>query len=146
HRPYRAGAGRLAPGVRHVRALRRAAGQDRLPRRRADPPAAGVPGARRRGTIATRGGGAMPDRTAPDRTAAADEAFGAALQRMAWPAGNLVFSPASIAAALRMTLCGPRGQTAAEIVTALPLEDPAQAADGLRLLSAALAELPGDGL
>jgi serpin B len=87
-----------------------------------------------------------PDQTAPDRTAAADEAFGAALQRMALPAGNLVFSPASIAAALRMTLCGARGQTAAEIAAALHLDDPAQAADGLRLLSAALAELPGDGL
>ncbi|HEY1916637.1 MAG TPA: serpin family protein [Streptosporangiaceae bacterium] len=82
----------------------------------------------------------------PDGTAAADEAFGAALQRAAASAGNLVFSPASIAAALRMTLCGARGQTADEIAAALHLDDPAQAADGLRLLSAGLAELPGDGL
>lgn len=60
--------------------------------------------------------------------------------------GNLVFSPASIAAALRMALCGARGRTAAEIAAALHLARPAEAADGLRLLSQSLPGLPRDGV
>jgi serpin B len=77
--------------------------------------------------------------------AAADEAFGGALYRLlAAGSGNLVFSPASIAAALRMALCGARGQTADEIAAALQLSGPDTAADGLRLLSAGLAQLTDD--
>jgi serpin B len=78
--------------------------------------------------------------------AAADAAFGAAAYRLLAGQGNLVFSPASIAAALRMALCGARGQTAAEIATALRLSGPEAAAAGLRLLSADLAGIPGDGV
>jgi serpin B len=79
--------------------------------------------------------------------AARDEAFGAALYRLlAADGGNLVLSPASIAAALRMALCGARGETAAEIAAALRLPGPQAAADGLGALSAVLADLPGDGL
>jgi serpin B len=74
-----------------------------------------------------------------------DDAFGAALYRLlAADRGNLVFSPASIAAALQMALCGARGQTAAQIAAALGLPGPEAAADGLRLLSRRLADLPGD--
>jgi serpin B len=78
--------------------------------------------------------------------AAADQAFGADLYRGLPSAGNLVFSPASIAAALRMTLCGARGATAAELARALHLDSPAEAAGGLALLSAALAGPHGDAL
>jgi serpin B len=100
---------------------------------------------------------------------AADGAFGAALYRLlATSGGNLVFSPACIAAALRMALCGARGQTATEIAAALRLQGheadaaglpeheadaagprlsgPQAAADGLRQLSAGLADLPQDGV
>src|SRR5580693_4413216 len=78
--------------------------------------------------------------TAPEH----DEAFGAALYRLlAADGGNLVFSPASIGAALRMALCGARGQTAAEIAAALGLPGPEAAAGGRRLLSAGLADVPG---
>jgi serpin B len=74
-----------------------------------------------------------------------DDAFGAALYRLlAADDGNLVYSPASIGAALRMALCGARGQTAAEIAAAMGLPGPQAAADGLRLLSRGLAGLPGD--
>src|SRR5215472_4221912 len=73
-----------------------------------------------------------------------DDAFGAALYRLlAADGGNLVFSPASIAAALLMALCGARGQTAAEIAAALRPPGPQAAADGLRVLSAGLAGAPG---
>jgi serpin B len=89
-----------------------------------------------------------------------DDAFGAALYRLlAADGGNLVFSPASIGAALRMALCGARGQTATEIAAALSLPEPQAsadgpqdasapraAADGLRLLSHALADLPDDDI
>jgi serpin B len=56
--------------------------------------------------------------------AAADAAFGADLyQRLAGRSmpGNLVFSPASVAIALRMALIGARGETAAELARALHL-------------------------
>ena len=48
--------------------------------------------------------------------AAADDAFGAAVyQSLGAGAQNTVFSPASIAAALQMALCGARGKTAAQM-------------------------------
>jgi serpin B len=75
---------------------------------------------------------------------AGDGAFGAALYRLlAADRGNLVFSPASIGAALQMALCGARGQTAAEIAAALALPGPQAAAGRLGLLSRGLADLPG---
>jgi serine protease inhibitor len=74
---------------------------------------------------------------------ASDGAFGAALYRpLADGRGNLVFSPASIAAALGMALCGARGQTAAEIAAALRLPGPDAAAGALRQLSDGLADVP----
>ncbi|MGH3157431.1 MAG: serpin family protein [Streptosporangiaceae bacterium] len=82
-----------------------------------------------------------------DSNAAADTAFGAALcQLLAADGGNLVYSPASVAAALRMALCGARGETATEIAAALHLTGPQAAADGLRLLSAGLDDLPTDAV
>jgi serpin B len=81
----------------------------------------------------------------PDSSAAAraDDAFGADLYRrlVAGTAGNMVFSPVSIAAALRMALLGARGETAAQLAAALQLAGPGDAADGLRRLSAGLAGL-----
>jgi serpin B len=70
--------------------------------------------------------------------AAADDAFGADVYRsLSAGAGtrNTVFSPASIAAALQMALCGARGKTAAQMTTALHLGAPDAAMDGLRLLT-----------
>jgi serpin B len=70
--------------------------------------------------------------------AAADAALGADLfQILTEDAADTVFSPASVASALRIALCGARGQTAAELARALHLdEDPKPqeaAATGLRL-------------
>jgi serpin B len=82
-----------------------------------------------------------------DRSAAADAAFGASLYKLlAADGGNLAFSPASIAAALRMALCGAHGETAGELAAALHLDNAQDAAEGLRLLSAGLAEIPTDGV
>ncbi len=68
--------------------------------------------------------------------AAADDAFGAdAYRLLGGGARNTVFSPASIAAALQMALCGARGETAAQLAAALHLPGPDTAADGLRLLA-----------
>jgi serpin B len=97
-----------------------------------------------------------PTRLAEVRAAAAsDEAFGADLYGLlATDGADAVFSPVSIAAALRMALCGARGQTALELATALHLSavstDPsrpgyAAAAEGLRLLSAVARELAAAG-
>jgi serpin B len=62
----------------------------------------------------------------------ADEAFATDLYlRLAVGAGNVVFSPSSIATALRMALVGARGETAAELAAALHLASPDAAADGL---------------
>ncbi len=59
---------------------------------------------------------------AQQQAAAADDAFGADLYRLlAAGRRNVVFSPASIAAALQMALCGARGGTAAQIAAALHL-------------------------
>jgi serpin B len=73
--------------------------------------------------------------------AAADAAFGADLYRtVAGDAASMVFSPSSVASALRMALCGARGQTAAELARALHLAPSARpetaAASGLSLVPA----------
>jgi serpin B len=90
-----------------------------------------------------------------------DEALGADLYRLlADAAPDLVFSPASVAAALRMALLGARGETAAELAAAVhqdptpdqPTPDqpasgqPAsdQAASGLRMLDDLVASTPDD--
>lgn len=70
--------------------------------------------------------------------AAADAALGADLfQILTEDATDTVFSPASVASALRIALCGARGQTAAELARVLNLDqDPNPqdaAATGLRL-------------
>ncbi|HEY0998575.1 MAG TPA: serpin family protein [Streptosporangiaceae bacterium] len=70
--------------------------------------------------------------------ATADAALGADLfQILTEDAADTVFSPASVASALRIALCGARGQTAAELARVLHLdEDPKPqdaAATGLRL-------------
>jgi serine protease inhibitor len=73
----------------------------------------------------------------------ADAAFGTDLYLKLAASGNVVFSPASIAAALRMALAGARGDTAAELAAALHLPGPEAAADGLKQLAGIR---PGDGL
>jgi serpin B len=73
----------------------------------------------------------------------ADAAFGTDLYLKLAATGNVVFSPASIAAALRMALAGARGDTAAELADALHLPGPEAAADGLKQLAAIR---PGDDL
>ena len=75
------------------------------------------------------------------RAAAADAAFGADLyQVLAEDAADTVFSPASVASALRMALCGARGRTAAELARALHLNGSSRPEDaavsGLSLVSA----------
>ncbi len=77
------------------------------------------------------------------RTAAmADAAFGADMyQVLAEDAADVAFSPASVASALRLALCGARGRTAEELACALHLDGaPEQdvAASGLRLAEARL--------
>jgi serine protease inhibitor len=79
--------------------------------------------------------------TAARAAVAADAAFGADMyQVLAEDAADTVFSPASVAGALRMALCGARGETAAELARALHLDrsDSQQdvAVSGLRLVSA----------
>ena len=74
--------------------------------------------------------------------ARADDALGADLFLLLGArGGNMIFSPASIGAALRMALLGARGETAAQLAGALHLAGPESAVDGLRLLSAGLARL-----
>jgi len=82
---------------------------------------------------------AAPTGTAERAAAAADAAFGADLyQVLAADRASTVFSPASVASALRMALCGARGQTAAELARALHVDPAARpedaAASGLSLL------------
>jgi serpin B len=81
------------------------------------------------------------------RAATADGAFSTDLYRaLSTDAPDTVFSPVSVAAALRMALCGARGQTAAELGRALHQDStPEAAADGLRLLSAVVASLTAGG-
>jgi serine protease inhibitor len=79
--------------------------------------------------------------TETQAAAAADAAFGADMyQVLAEDAVDTVFSPASVASALRMALAGARGQTAAELARALHLDEAAQPQDvavgGLYLASA----------
>ena len=81
---------------------------------------------------------------------AADAAFGADMyQLLAEDAADVVFSPANVASALRMALCGARGETAAELARALHLDGSERqedvAASGLRLVSAGQAGGPGSG-
>jgi serpin B len=66
----------------------------------------------------------------------ADAAFGTDLYReLAAAGGNVVFSPASVAASLQMALAGARGGTAAELAATLHLPGPEAAVDGLRELA-----------
>jgi serpin B len=74
--------------------------------------------------------------------AVADEAFGVDLYlTLAEGAADTIFSPASVAAALQMALCGARGQTAAELASALHLSGADAAAAGLRTLSAVVRDV-----
>ena len=73
--------------------------------------------------------------------AAADAAFGADLyQVLAEDAADTIFSPASVAAALRLAWCGARGQTADELARALHLNGALRPEDvavsGLSLVAA----------
>jgi serpin B len=72
--------------------------------------------------------------------AAADDAFGMDLYRLlAEGSSDTVFSPVSVASALRMALCGARGRTAAELAGALHVDGSPEAVDrGWHALSAAL--------
>ncbi len=83
--------------------------------------------------------------TTTSAVAAADDAFGADLYRLLTEdATETVFSPVSVAAALRMALCGARGQTAAELAGALH-EAPDAAAAGLHATSAVVRDAAADG-
>src|ERR1700683_3584913 len=93
----------------------------------------------------------MPDQTATLNAAAeADDAFGDDLYRvLTEDTAETVFSPASIACALQMTLCGARGDTAAELARALHLDGSApaaSAADGLTLLTSLFGDVGARGL
>ncbi|MGH3188486.1 MAG: serpin family protein [Streptosporangiaceae bacterium] len=90
----------------------------------------------------------MQDQSATLTAAAeADDAFGADLYGLLTEdSAQTVFSPASVASALQMTLCGARGDTAAELARALHLGGPAAASDGLSLLTELLGEVTARGL
>jgi serpin B len=89
------------------------------------------------------GGGAASSRAAADgaSVASSDDAFGADLYGQLPADGNLVFSPASIATALRLVLLGARGETAAQVAAALHLPSPDGAGPGLQAVSALLRDL-----
>jgi len=80
------------------------------------------------------------------RIGTAEDAFGTDLYLLLSEHGeDTVFSPASVAAALQMALCGARGDTAAELAKALHLSAspdtaPDEAAQALRHLSAIVNE------
>jgi serpin B len=77
--------------------------------------------------------------------AAADDAFGTDLYRaLTADSRQTVFSPMCVAAALQMALCGARGQTAAELASALH-ESPDAAAGGLHATSAAVRDVATGG-
>jgi serpin B len=90
--------------------------------------------------------------------ASGDDAFGADLYGRLPSRGNLVFSPASIATALRLVLLGARGETAAQIAAVLHLATPdgaalsdqkppgLQAAQALTAFSALLSDLAAGDL
>lgn len=65
----------------------------------------------------------------------ADAGFGTDLYLKLAASGNVVLSPASVAAALRMALAGARGDTATELAAALHLPGPEAAAEGLTQLA-----------
>ncbi|HEY5351552.1 MAG TPA: serpin family protein [Streptosporangiaceae bacterium] len=90
-------------------------------------------------------GGGVPA-VAGDSAAPGDDAFGADIFGRLPAAGNLVFSPVSIAAALRLVLLGARGETAAQIAAALHLASPDDALPGLQAVSALLGELAAGDL
>jgi serpin B len=78
-------------------------------------------------------------------TATPDDAFGADLYlALSEHATDTVFSPMSVAGALRMALCGARGQTAAQLAGALH-EAPTAAAAGLRATSDMVRDVGADG-
>jgi serpin B len=89
----------------------------------------------------------MHDESAVRASAAADDAFGADMyQLLTEEATDTVFSPVSVASALRMAWCGARGNTATELANALHLKgSPDTAADGLRALSATLRSVSPGG-
>jgi serpin B len=91
----------------------------------------------------TPGGGTPGTGAAADGASAAssDDTFGADLYGQLPAAGNLVFSPASIATALRLVLLGARSETAAQVAVALHLPSPDDAGPGLRAVSALLRDL-----
>jgi serpin B len=103
-------------------------------------------------------GGPGPAGTLSSGPAAGDDAFGADLYGRLPGHGNLVFSPASIATALRLVLLGARGETAAQIAAAVHLATPdgaalshgeppgRQAAQELRAVSALLGDLAAGDL
>jgi len=78
--------------------------------------------------------------------ASSDDAFGADLYQHLPAAGNLVFSPTSIATALRLVLLGARGETAAQIAAALHLGRPDQVGPEQRAVSALLGDLAAGDL
>jgi serpin B len=89
----------------------------------------------------------MQDQPGPTtaETATAGEMFAADLYRvLTADAAETVFSPVSVAAALQMALCGARGQTAAELASALH-QTPDAAAGGLRATSAAVRDVAAGG-
>lgn len=82
-----------------------------------------------------------------DEAIPGDAAFGTDMYLvLSEQAADTVFSPVSVASALRMALCGARGRTAAELARALRSGDsPEAAAEGLRSLSAVLRDVTADG-
>jgi serpin B len=75
-----------------------------------------------------------------------DGRFGADLYAALRGRGNLVFSPAAVAAALRMVLLGARGDTAAQLAAVLHLAGPQDAADGLRAVAGLPSQLAPGGI
>lgn len=100
----------------------------------------------------------MASGPAPAGPASGDDAFGADLYGRLPSRGNLVFSPASIATALRLVLLGARDETAAQIAAVLHLATPdgaalsdqkppgLQAAQALTAFSALLSDLAAGDL
>lgn len=79
--------------------------------------------------------------------ARADDAFGAdLLAALRLPGEDVVYSPASIAAVLRMLLLGARGETERQLAAALHLAGRHEAAQGLQLLSSGLGQLESGDL
>jgi serpin B len=84
--------------------------------------------------------------TSTTASAAPDSWFGADLYAALGGTGNLVFAPANIAAALRMTLLGARGETATQLAATLHLAKPQDAAAGLLQTCALVHSLAGGDL